>query len=64
LRALLVKADRRVLTYAGAVFIGLRGDAWHELRERLHQIASRTRLWLDYAAGAKYLRHAVVRTLE
>jgi len=27
------------LTYAGAAFIGLRGDAWHALHERLQQIA-------------------------
>jgi hypothetical protein len=39
LRALLAKADGHVLTYAGAAFIGLRGDAWHELRERLQQMA-------------------------
>jgi bifunctional non-homologous end joining protein LigD len=82
LRALLAKADRRVLTYAGAAFIGLRGDAWHELRERLQQIAiahaplTGLRLkgaeWVQpkltarvrHLAGAKYLRHAVVRTLE
>jgi hypothetical protein len=79
---LLAKADRRVLTYAGAPFIGLRGDAWHELRERLQQIAiahaplTGLRLkgaeWVQpkltarvrHLAGAKYLRHAVVRTLE
>ena len=36
LRALLAKTD---LTYAGAAFIGLRGDAWHALHERLQQIA-------------------------
>ena len=39
LRALLAKADKNVLSYTGAAFIGLRGDAWHELRERLQQIA-------------------------
>jgi ATP-dependent DNA ligase len=32
LRALLAKADKHALTYAGAAFIGLRGDAWHDLR--------------------------------
>jgi DNA ligase D-like protein (predicted ligase) len=35
-RALLANAD---LTYAGAAFIGLRGDAWHDLHERLRQIS-------------------------
>jgi bifunctional non-homologous end joining protein LigD len=82
LRALLAKADRHALTYAGAAFIGLRGDAWHELRERLEQIAmARSPLaglrlkdaqWVEptltakvrHLAGAKYLRHAVVRALE
>jgi hypothetical protein len=39
LRALLAKADKHVLTYAGAAFIGLRDDAWDELRERLQRIA-------------------------
>jgi bifunctional non-homologous end joining protein LigD len=39
LRALLARADRHALSYAGAAFIGLRGDAWHELRERLQRIA-------------------------
>jgi ATP-dependent DNA ligase len=81
LRALLAKADGHMLTYAGAAFIGLRGDAWHELRERLQQIAiARTPLtglrlkdaqWVEptliakvrHLAGAKYLRHAVVKTL-
>jgi ATP-dependent DNA ligase len=41
LRALLAKADGHVLTYAGAAFIGLSSDGWHELRERLqHQAYS------------------------
>jgi bifunctional non-homologous end joining protein LigD len=39
LRALLAKADKHALTYAGAAFIGLRGDAWHDLRVQLEQIA-------------------------
>jgi hypothetical protein len=39
MRALLAKADGHALTYAGAAFIGLRGDAWHQLRERLQHIA-------------------------
>ena len=39
MRALLAKADGHALTYAGVAFIGLRGDAWHALRERLQQIA-------------------------
>jgi bifunctional non-homologous end joining protein LigD len=82
LRALLAKADKHTLSYAGAAFIGLRGDAWHELRERLQQIAIKgspvigLRLkdaqWVEptltarvrHLAGAKYLRHAVVKTLE
>jgi bifunctional non-homologous end joining protein LigD len=81
-RALLAKADKNVLSYAGAAFIGLRGDAWHELRERLLQIATKRApviglrmkdaQWVEprltakvrHLAGAKYLRHAVVKTLE
>ena len=81
-RALLAKTDGQALTYAGAAFIGLRGDAWHALRERLQQIAiARTPLnglrmkdaqWVvprltakvRHLAGAKYLRHAVVKALE
>ena len=81
LRALLAKADGHVLTYAGAAFIGLSSDGWHELRERLQQLAIRRpplaglRLkdaeWIEpkltarvrHLAGAKYLRHAVVKTL-
>ena len=38
-RALLAKANGHALTYAGAAFIGLRGDDWHSLREQLQQIA-------------------------
>jgi bifunctional non-homologous end joining protein LigD len=82
LRALLAQTDDQGLTYAGAAFIGLRGDAWHDLREQLGQIAiprsplNGLRLkdaqWVEpkltakvrHLAGAKYLRHAVVRTLE
>jgi bifunctional non-homologous end joining protein LigD len=82
LRALLAKADSHALSYAGAALIGLRGDAWHELRQRLQQIAiDRAPLrglnlkdaqWVEpkltarvrHLAGAKYLRHAVVKTLE
>ena len=41
-RALLANAD---LTYAGAAFIGLRGDAWHDLHERLRQIAIKRAPW-------------------
>ena len=82
LRALLAKAESQGLTYAGAAFIGLRGNEWHELRERLQQLAiARSPLtglrlkdarWVEprltakvrHLAGAKYLRHAVVKTLE
>src|SRR4029078_5312889 len=39
LRALLATADKHALTYAGAAFIGLRADAWHDLRDRLAQTA-------------------------
>jgi len=78
-RALLANAD---LTYAGAAFIGLRGDAWHDLRNRLQKIAiarapltglrTKDAQWVEpmltarvrHLAGAKYLRHAVVKTLE
>ena len=78
-RALLANAD---LTYAGAAFIGLRGEEWEALRERLKQFATRhapvTGLrmkdaqWVEprltakvrHLAGAKYLRHAVVKALE
>ena len=78
-RALLANAD---LTYAGAAFIGLSGDAWHELHERLGQIAikhaplrglsMKGAQWVEprltakvrHLAGAKYLRHAVVKALE
>jgi ATP-dependent DNA ligase len=78
-RALLANAD---FTYAGAAFIGLRGDAWHDLHERLRQIAikgaplSGLRMkgaqWVEprltarvrHLAGAKYLRHAVLKGLE
>ncbi|MGZ8415836.1 MAG: hypothetical protein ACXWVQ_02455 [Methyloceanibacter sp.] len=38
-RALLAKTDGHTLTYAGAAFIGLRGDAWHALHDRLKRIA-------------------------
>ena len=38
-RALLAKADKHSLTYAGAAFIGLRSEEWHELHERLKQNA-------------------------
>jgi len=80
--ALLAKADKQGLIYAGAAFIGLRSDEWHDLRERLKQSAiARSPLpglrikdaqWVEprltakvrHLAGAKYLRHAVVRTLE
>jgi ATP dependent DNA ligase-like protein len=41
-RALLANAD---LTYAGAAFIGLRGDAWDDLHERLRQIAIKRAPW-------------------
>jgi len=45
IRALLAKADGRGLSYAGAAFIGLTGDGWQELSERLKQLAiSRTPL--------------------
>ena len=82
LRALLAKVDKHALTYAGAAFIGLRSDAWHELRERLHQITIahspvpglrlKDAQWVEptlgakvrHLAGAKYLHHAVVKTLE
>ena len=82
LRALLAKVDKHALTYAGAAFIGLRSDAWHELRGRLHQITIahspvpglrlKDAQWVEptlgakvrHLAGAKYLRHAVVKTLE
>jgi ATP-dependent DNA ligase len=37
--AIRAKADKHTLTYAGAAFIGLRGDEWHDLRERLKQNA-------------------------
>ena len=77
MRALLAKADG---SYAGAAFIGLTGDGWQELRERLQQLAiTRTPLaglrlkaqWVEpmltarvrHLAGAKFLRHAVVKTL-
>ena len=81
-RALLANADGHALTYAGAAFIGLRGDAWHALHDRLQQIAiARAPLtglrmkgaqWVEpmltarvrHLAGAKYLRHAVVKGLE
>jgi len=81
-RALLANAAGHALTYAGAAFIGLRGDAWDELRERLQHIAmnraplSGLRMkdaqWVEprvtakvrHLAGAKYLRHAVVKALE
>jgi bifunctional non-homologous end joining protein LigD len=39
MRALLAKPRGHVLTYAGAAFIGLRGDEWDELRDRLRQLA-------------------------
>jgi bifunctional non-homologous end joining protein LigD len=82
MRALLAKADGQGLIYAGAAFIGLRGDAWHDFRERLQRIAvARSPLiglrmkgaeWVEpkltanvrHLAGAKYLRHAVVKALE
>jgi bifunctional non-homologous end joining protein LigD len=82
LRALLAKADKQALTYAGVAFIGLRGGAWHDLRERLQRIAItcspltglrfKNAQWVEptltarvhHLAGAKYLRHAVVRALE
>ena len=82
LRALLAKTDKQALTYAGAAFIGLRGDAWHDLRNRLQQIAiarapvtglrTKDAQWVEpmltarvrHLAGAKYLRYAVVKTLE
>jgi bifunctional non-homologous end joining protein LigD len=41
LRALLAKADGHNLTYAGAAFIGLRGDAWETLTKRLKHLAVR-----------------------
>ena len=80
MRALLAKADGHGLSYAGAAFIGLTGDGWQELRERLQQLAiTRTPLaglrlkaqWVEpmlaarvhHLAGAKFLRHAVVKTL-
>jgi bifunctional non-homologous end joining protein LigD len=82
LRALLAKADNRALSYAGAAFIGLRSDAWHQLRARLQQIAItrspvpglrlKDAQWVEptlsakvrHLAGGKYLRHAVLKTLE
>jgi len=82
LRALLAKADGHNLTYAGAAFIGLRGDAWDALGERLKQLAikyapvrglrMKDAQWVEpkltakvrHLAGAKYLRHAVVKALE
>ena len=74
---MLAKADG---SYAGAAFIGLTGDGWQELSERLKQLAiSRTPLaglrlkaqWVEpkltakvrHLAGAKFLRHAVVKML-
>lgn len=81
-RAWLAKGNGHALSYAGAAFIGLSGDAWHELRERLQHIAiARAPLtglrmkgaqWVKprptakvrHLAGAKYLRHAVVKSLE
>ena len=69
-------------TYAGAAFIGLRGDAWHDRHERLRQIAIKRAPWSGLrmkgaqwveprltakgapSAGAKYLRHAVLKALE
>jgi bifunctional non-homologous end joining protein LigD len=80
-RALLAKAHGHALTYAGAAFIGLRGDDWHALHDQLQQIAiARSPLtglrmkgaqWVQprllakvrHLAGAKYLRHAVVKAL-
>jgi ATP-dependent DNA ligase len=41
LRALLASAEGHNLTYAGAAFIGLRGDAWETLSERLKHLAVR-----------------------
>jgi ATP-dependent DNA ligase len=41
-RALLANAD---LTYAGAAFIGLRGDAWDDLHKRLRQITTKRAPW-------------------
>jgi bifunctional non-homologous end joining protein LigD len=38
-RALLAKVHGNALTYAGAAFIGLRGDDWHDLHVRLQRIA-------------------------
>ena len=82
LRALLANAEGHNLTYAGAAFIGLRGDAWDAFGERLKQLAikraplSGLRMkgaqWVEqrltakvrHLAGAKYLRHAVVKALE
>jgi ATP-dependent DNA ligase len=34
LRALLANTEGHNLTYVGAAFIGLRGDAWHAMHER------------------------------
>jgi bifunctional non-homologous end joining protein LigD len=82
LRALLATADGHNLTYAGAAFIGLRGDAWDALGERLKHLAikhaplrglrMKDAQWVQpritakvrHLAGAKYLRHAVVKGCE
>jgi DNA ligase D-like protein (predicted ligase) len=79
-RALLAKANGHALTYAGAAFIGLSSNAWDSLREQLQPInrAPLTGLrmkdaqWVKprltakvrHLAGAKYLRHAVVKALD
>ena len=49
-RALLAKADKHGLTYAGAAFIGLPSEEWHELHERLKQNAhcSVARAWTPH----------------
>ena len=79
---MLANADGHNLTYAGAAFIGLRGDAWDALGQRLKHLAvnraplSGLRMkgtqWVKptltakvrHLAGAKYLRHAVLKALE
>jgi bifunctional non-homologous end joining protein LigD len=82
LRALLANTENHNLTYVGAAFIGLRGDAWDAFSERLKHLAVKSAplsglrmkgaRWVEprltakvrHLAGAKYLRHAVVKALD
>ena len=50
----LAKGNGHALSYAGSAFIGLSGDAWHELRERQHIAIARAPLTGLRMKGARF----------